>query len=317
MKIKESTKQKAKSRFYEKTNGFEMLTDFIGWDEPILIRCNECGHTFERKYQIIRYKNGLSCPKCRHEATEAKRLTSEREAREARNKQFAIDEEERRRKVVAERCKGFSYVGNYTGSEGTADIQCNTCGAILTRSWITIRHIGGKSANVRCDNCERIAREQRQREREREREAERIRVNVREQFVRDARKLKRQTQVTMRKCSECESLFFTANAYQKFCSLECQQRSMNRKSKDKRLRKIKERYIDSNITWQKLYEKEHGICYLCGKPVDINDYEYRGETFIAGNNYPSIDHVVALSKGGTHSWDNVRLAHRLCNSLKH
>lgn len=225
-------------------------------------------------------------------------------------------EEERRRKVVADRCKGFSYVGNYTGSEGTADIQCNTCGAILTRSWITIRHIGGKSANVRCDNCERIAREQRQRERQRE-EAERIRVNVREQFVRDARKLKRQTQVAMRKCSECESLFFTANAYQKFCSLECQQRSMNRKSKDKRLHKIKERYIDSNITWQKLYEKEHGICYLCGKPVDINDYEYRGETFIAGNNYPSIDHVVALSKGGTHSWDNVRLAHRLCNSLKH
>lgn len=222
-------------------------------------------------------------------------------------------EEERRRKVVAERCKGFSYVGNYTGSEGTADIQCNTCGAILTRSWITIRHIGGKSANVRCDNCERIAREQRKQERE----AERVRVNVREQFVRDARKLKRQTQVAMRKCSECESLFFTANAHQKFCSLECQQRSINRKSKDKRLQKIKERYIDSDITWQKLYEKEHGICYLCGKPVDINDYEYRGETFIAGNNYPSIDHVVALSKGGTHSWDNVRLAHRLCNSLKH
>lgn len=222
-------------------------------------------------------------------------------------------EEERRRKVVAERCKGFSYVGNYTGSEGTADIQCNTCGAILTRSWITIKHAGGRHTNVRCDNCERIAREQR----EREREAERVRVNVREQFVRDARKLKRQTQVAMRKCSECESLFFTANSHQKFCSLECQQRSINRKSKDKRLHKIKERYIDSNITWQKLYEKEHGICYLCGKPVDINDYEYRGETFIAGNNYPSIDHVVALSKGGTHSWDNVRLAHRLCNSLKH
>lgn len=221
--------------------------------------------------------------------------------------------EERRRNVVAERCPGFTYVGNYTGSDGTADVQCNICGAILTKSWITIKHAGGKNENIRCDNCERIAREQR----EQARETERARVNVQRQFVHNARELNRQAQLMMRKCSGCESIFFTSSTRQKFCSFECQQRNKNRKCKDKRLRKIRERCIDSDITWQKLYEKEHGICYLCGKPVDINDYEYRGEIFIAGNNYPSIEHVVALSKGGTHSWDNVRLAHRLCNTLKH
>jgi len=41
-----------------------------------------------------------------------------------------------------------------------------------------------------------------------------------------------------------------------------------------------------------------------------------GDTFIAGNMYPSIDHVVPLSRGGLHEWGNVKLAHRICNSIK-
>ena len=38
--------------------------------------------------------------------------------------------------------------------------------------------------------------------------------------------------------------------------------------------------------------------------------------FLAGDNYPSRDHVVPLAKGGTHTWDNVKLAHFRCNTLK-
>ena len=38
--------------------------------------------------------------------------------------------------------------------------------------------------------------------------------------------------------------------------------------------------------------------------------------FIAGNSYPSIDHIIPVSRGGTHTWDNVQLAHRYCNSIK-
>ena len=33
-------------------------------------------------------------------------------------------------------------------------------------------------------------------------------------------------------------------------------------------------------------------------------------------NYPSIDHTVPVSKGGTHTWDNVQLAHFYCNRVK-
>lgn len=35
-----------------------------------------------------------------------------------------------------------------------------------------------------------------------------------------------------------------------------------------------------------------------------------------GDNYPSVDHIVPLAKGGLHSWDNVQLAHFKCNTLK-
>lgn len=32
--------------------------------------------------------------------------------------------------------------------------------------------------------------------------------------------------------------------------------------------------------------------------------------------YPSIDHIIPVSHGGTHTWDNVELAHRYCNGVK-
>ena len=51
--------------------------------------------------------------------------------------------------------------------------------------------------------------------------------------------------------------------------------------------------------------------------VDWLDFERRDNgVFIAGRNYPSVDHVIALANGGKHSWENVRLAHCKCNTEK-
>lgn len=75
--------------------------------------------------------------------------------------------------------------------------------------------------------------------------------------------------------------------------------------------------IDQDIELSRLYKRDNGVCYICGKQCDYSDYKYNDNgVFIAGNNYPSIDHVEPLSKGGLHTWDNIKLAHRLCNSLK-
>ena len=75
--------------------------------------------------------------------------------------------------------------------------------------------------------------------------------------------------------------------------------------------------FDPDITLEKLYNRDGGTCALCGGLCDYNDYAFRGSVFIAGNEYPSIDHIRPLSKGGSHTWDNVQLAHRQCNSIKH
>jgi 5-methylcytosine-specific restriction endonuclease McrA len=83
-----------------------------------------------------------------------------------------------------------------------------------------------------------------------------------------------------------------------------------------RRRKIASAMVDKDITVQGLFLRDGGRCYLCGKACDWADKIEIDGTIICGNRYPSIDHVRPLSKGGLHSWDNVKLAHRICNSLK-
>lgn len=74
---------------------------------------------------------------------------------------------------------------------------------------------------------------------------------------------------------------------------------------------------DKGITVRALFDRNGGICELCGKPCDFSDRIYENGVFIAGKSYPSIDHIIPVSKGGSHTWDNVQLAHRSCNSVKH
>jgi len=66
---------------------------------------------------------------------------------------------------------------------------------------------------------------------------------------------------------------------------------------------------DNDIDLDTLDLRDGGICHICKGIVDW-------EASPLSNRYGSIDHVVPLAKGGTHTWDNVKLAHRLCNSRK-
>ena len=69
---------------------------------------------------------------------------------------------------------------------------------------------------------------------------------------------------------------------------------------------------DSKVTLKRLLKKQNGICQLCGRPVDVSDRV----GLRTGNNYPTVDHIVPISLGGSHTWDNVQLAHMICNSIK-
>jgi 5-methylcytosine-specific restriction endonuclease McrA len=51
-----------------------------------------------------------------------------------------------------------------------------------------------------------------------------------------------------------------------------------------------------------LYQRDEGICGICGKPVEHWRFE--------------IDHIIPLSKGGEHSYANTQIAHGRCNRSK-
>ncbi|RQM94427.1 hypothetical protein COR53_07845 [Staphylococcus pettenkoferi] len=67
--------------------------------------------------------------------------------------------------------------------------------------------------------------------------------------------------------------------------------------------------FDADIDIYKLIERDGGRCYLCGDDV-LFSYNFNHPK------YPTIEHVVPISKGGTHSWDNVMVACRDCNTRK-
>lgn len=51
-----------------------------------------------------------------------------------------------------------------------------------------------------------------------------------------------------------------------------------------------------------VYERDEGVCGICGKPVDRDEYE--------------LDHIVPTSRGGPHCYANVQLSHPPCNRSK-
>lgn len=217
-------------------------------------------------------------------------------------------DEPRRIKLIEERLPGFEYFGNFTGSDGTADIRCKKCGTVITRSWVAIRH-----GNVACDVCRAEASAAKKAQEKAAQEAAK-------EAKAKAQKLKKfftqnQEQLELRCCAKCGAWFVPKRKAQQCCSRRCAESLNNTRKKDRRLRLLG-RY-NEEITLPRLYQRDGGICYLCGKPCNWQDFEIRDDgTFIAGDWYPSIDHVVALHDGGAHAWDNVRLAHRWCNSKK-
>ena len=124
-------------------------------------------------------------------------------------------------------------------------------------------------------------------------------------------------------CPICGTVFVITDSRQRFCSKKCTQRFNNigKKTnpihKDRRMKRMLENgKVDTSITLKELSDRFNGKCAICRKKVDWNNFEARNGVFIAGESYPSIDHIVAIANGGTHTWSNVQLAHRRCNNAK-
>lgn len=120
------------------------------------------------------------------------------------------------------------------------------------------------------------------------------------------------------KCKECDESFVTTDARQLFCSDRCNKKFHRRKREfSKRINHKHNGDSNWDISAIRLMGRDEGICYLCGGHCDAEDYITIDDgTIVTGERYPSVEHVIPLSKGGTHTWDNVKLAHRGCNSAK-
>lgn len=121
----------------------------------------------------------------------------------------------------------------------------------------------------------------------------------------------------MRFCKECNTAFLCDPRSKKvFCTTKCNKAYFHKHSDIIRRTRRRDAIVDNDITLKKVCDRDGGICYLCGEPIDWDDYQLiNGKRFAKGK-YPSIDHMIPLSRGGQHSWANVKLAHFSCNASK-
>lgn len=222
--------------------------------------------------------------------------------------QYRKDTEEEKRAYVESFMGGaFSYVGGYIDCEHKVTIRCNKCGAVFERSMVSIRH-----GTAVCEICKRM-------EAKAKAEAEKEANRIKRQEERERRRLERAEEKAQSQASRihCCPVCGTQTVRRKYCSDVCMKKANNSVKESVRRAKINAALIDKDIEIHKLFKRDHGVCYLCGGLCNWEDKEEKPQgIIICGDTYPSIDHVIPLTKGGLHEWANVKLAHRYCNSVK-
>ena len=210
--------------------------------------------------------------------------------------------------------EGFTYLGDWEPGKSQASFRCEKHDAVIVRDLDAI--MKNKSGSLRCPDCRR--------EWDRERSKGRIcgprkygNMTVWKQVLEERkaqRKREAEERIPILTCQICGAQFRSNQKDRKTCGGECSRVYANAKS-DHRIRR--ECLVDKNITLKRLYERDSGICYLCGGLCDWNDKRIgKSGIMICGDTYPTKDHVVPLAKGGLHSWENVKLAHWKCNVEK-
>ena len=189
--------------------------------------------------------------------------------------------------------------------------KCKKCGNVIERAEATVR-----KKNIKCEYCQRLEQDNKQIQ---EKRAELVRFFV---VLKESKNPKI--------CACCGGEFYSQYSLQAYCSDKCKRKAKRIRQKERDPekyhagRKIKKQrhYIsrakkygcayEYGVTLKAVIKRDNGICKICGKPCDENDKTWG----FAGPLYPSVDHIVPLCKHGSHTWDNVQLAHIMCNSEK-
>lgn len=106
-------------------------------------------------------------------------------------------------------------------------------------------------------------------------------------------------------CSACPAVIDKRKRQDsRFCSVECQKAAITHLRRAARLDVAAE-----NISPAGVVARCGTDCGICGEPIDMALTRPDLMSF-------SIDHLVPLSRGGTHTYDNVGPSHLLCNMKK-
>jgi hypothetical protein len=105
-------------------------------------------------------------------------------------------------------------------------------------------------------------------------------------------------------------------------------RRLARANEQHRARARRGGVADGPVDTLAVFDRDNWVCGICGDAIDPAGRWQRPErdAGVEGRSdgaqseenkwLPSLDHIVPLSRGGSHSMDNVRAAHALCNSWR-
>jgi len=205
----------------------------------------------------------------------------------------------------------FELVNRISTSNGESKllIRCSVCGSEKTIGASSIRGTN----TIRCVDCDVQKTKDRHRYEKEQREA-----------LKTIERNKRKTQSAFRFCGDCGLVILTGQ--KKFCDdclikhekrvQQTYSREQSRRADMKRRARMRKVKHDKGLTKEKLYERDNGICYLCGRVCDWNDGKWENGVFKVGKTYPTVEHLVPIIKGGNDTWDNVKLACVSCNARK-
>jgi len=249
-------------------------------------------------------------------------------------------EEAEQRLIEQVNSLGFDYIGGYTRQTGTVTIKCRACGDVFERTASF-----AKNGNLICKKCEHEKALIRQAERREVQRIESERLRAERKALKEAERLGKNSiglpdykikclakldDVSV--CKVCgkeyalrEYVESTGTKYYRnsgYCSAKCRDASLKERAKlSHKGRRDNHRHraakygceYDPSVTLKRLIKRDGLRCAICGEMCDQNDHSW---SEYSGPMYPSIDHIVPMSKGGGHTWSNVQVAHIICNSHK-